>query len=246
MPGTLREGGAAFPQTRWSMILLATETQSAESARTATANFCQSYWPAIYSYLRRHGHQPADAQDLTQAFLAHLLEENALARADQERGRLRSFVLGALKIFLARIREKQFAVKRGGGQQFVPLIEHLDEVEASMQTDRQADATASYDRAWALALTRRTWLQLREAYIGEGKRRFFDELEPFILAGVVAPPSPEAAAARLGIHPTTFRTSLHRLRQRYRDTLRAQVALTLNSPADVDEELRYFYRLLMG
>lgn len=228
------------------MILLAAQTQPAESVRAATADFCQSYWPAIYSYLRRHGRQPADAQDLTQAFLAHLLEENALVRADQERGRLRSFVLGALKIFLARSREKQLAVKRGGGQQFVSLIEHLDEVEASIQTDRQEDATASYDRAWALTLTRRTWLQLREAYAGEGKLKLFDELEPFILAGETIPPPPETAAARLGIHPTTFRTSLHRLRQRYRDTLRAEVAQTLNSPADVDEELRYFYRLLMG
>ena len=246
IPGTLRAGGAPFQPTHWSVVLLAAQSQSLEAAQSALANFCQAYWPPLYAFVRRRGYSSCEAQDCVQAFFAHLLEANTLSRACREKGHLRTFLLGSLQHFMAKDYHRANALKRGGGKQIVSLEDCLVEAEAAVATHTEADETSSYDQDWAAALTRRAWTRLHEAFVEEDKGALFEELKTFLSAGTVVPPNQEEVAAKLGIPLATLRTHLHRLRQRYRECLRAEVALTVSSPGQVDEEMRYLYRVLMA
>ncbi|MBE7157530.1 MAG: sigma-70 family RNA polymerase sigma factor [Rhodospirillales bacterium] len=246
VPGTLQEGGASFEATRWSVVLLTLQDESPEIAHAALATFCHAYWPPLYTFLRRRGYSPSDAQDLTQEFFAHLLEQNTLVRADRDKGRLRTFLLGALQHFLEDAADRLKALKRGGGKQIISLQEHLVEAEAITQAVRDEDAATSYDQSWAAALARRAREELKTAFAHENKLSLFDALEPFVFGGSKPLPDQEEVAARLAMPLATLRTSLHRLRQRYRESLRTEVANTISDPADVDDELRYLYRLLMA
>src|SRR5438477_13219947 len=132
IPGTLQEGGASFQTTHWTVVLRASDEESAESAQQALSGFCEAYWPPLYSFLRHRGFSSADAQDLVQGFFAHLLEQNTLNHADQPKGRLRHFLLGSLQNFLYNEYDRARALKRGGGRQIVSIEEHLPEAEAAM------------------------------------------------------------------------------------------------------------------
>ena len=244
--GTLRAGGAPFEPTHWSVVLLAAGSQSSEAAQSALASFCQAYWPPLYAFVRRRGHPPEDAQDCVQAFFVHLLEANTLSRACREKGTLRTFLLGSLQNFIAKDYHRANALKRGGGQQIVSLNDGLIEAEAAARTNTEADETSWYDQTWAAALTRRAWTRLHDAFVDEANAQLFEELRAFLSAGSSVPPSQEEIAARLGMPVATLRTHLHRLRQRYRESLRAEVALTVSSPGEIDEEMRYLYHVLMG
>ena len=244
VPGTLQGGGAVFGTTHWSVVLLAAQSQSPEAAQAALATLCQSYWPPLYTFLRRRGHPPANAQDLVQAFFAQLLEYNTLSRANHDKGRLRTFLLGSLQNFLADEHDRTHALKRGGGQQIVSLDENFVEAEAALHTVGHADATSSYDQTWAATLLNRTWEQLQTAMVAEGKGQWLNEVKPLLLGGPDAPPNQEQLAAKLNVHPTTLRVSLLRLRQRYRETLRAEVARTVSTSTEIDEEVRYLCRVL--
>lgn len=248
IPGTLQEGGAPFLTTHWTVVLLAAQSgsQSPEAAQAALTDFCRDYWPPLYAFLRRRGHSPGDAQDLTQAFFVHLLEHKTLSRADREKGRLRTFLLGSLQHFLANEHDRAQTLKRGGGKQMVPMDDVLVEAEAAVLMANDADDTASYDQTWAATLVRRAWERLHAALVAEGKGPLIAELKPFVVGGSVAPPSQEEAAARLDLPISTLRTHLQRLRQRYRDALREEVARTVADPAETDEELHYLYRILMS
>lgn len=246
IPGTLQEGGAAFPMTQWSVVLDALQSQAPETAQTALTSICQSYWPPVYTFLRRRGFSPSDAEDLAQAFFAHLLELNTLSRARQEKGRLRTFLLGSLENFLHDQRDRAQALKRGGGKQIVSMSESLVEIEAAISSTTNVDEPTEYDRAWAAALVRRTWEQLRKAFFEEGKEQIFEELQGLVLGGADLPPSQEEIAARLHMQPATLRTHLHRIRQRYREFLRAEVARTVATPAEIDAEMRYLFQLLIA
>ena len=241
VPGTLQEGGAPFYTTNWNVIQSAAQAQSPNTALTA---FCQAYWPPLYAFLRRQGHPSADAQDLTQGFFAHLLEHNTLSRADREKGRMRTFLLGSLQHFLANAHDRTQARKRGGGQQIVSMNGSLAEVEAALLTGVDGDDPGCYDQAWAAMLVGRAWEHLEAGMDAEGKAHVLAELKPFLTGGAAAPPGQEEAAARLGWPVATLRTTLLRLRLRYRRALRLEVARTLSDPAEVDDELRYLYRLL--
>ena len=244
VPGTLQEGGAAFASTHWSIVLLAAQSQSPEAARQATAAFCQDYWPPLYTFLRRRGHPPGDAQDFTQAFFVHLLTKNTLERADRNKGRLRTFLLGALQHFLANEHDRAQTLKRGGGQQFVPLDEHFAEAEESVAaSDGPGGESAAYDRHWAATLIESVWERLHTELAAEGKERWLEELRPYLIGGETSL-NQEQSAARLGVPVGTLRTALHRLRLRYRQTLRAEVARTVDGEAEIDEELRYLYGVL--
>ena len=245
-PGTLRAGGAPFEPTHWSVVLLAAQSQSLEAAQSALANFCRAYWPPLYAFVRRRGQPPADAQDCVQAFFVHLMEANTLSRACREKGALRTFLLGSLQNFIAKDYHRANALKRGGGRQIVSLDDCLIEAEAAARTNTAPDETLWYDQTWAAALTRRAWTRLHEAFVEEGKASLFQELQAFLSAGATVPPSQEEVAARLGMPVATLRTHLHRLRQRYRESLRAEVALTVSSPGQIDEEMRYLYQVLMA
>lgn len=226
--------------------MLAAQSQSLEAAQSALANFCQVYWPPLYAFVRRRGYPPADAQDCVQAFFAHLLEANTLSRACREKGHLRTFLLGALQHFMAKDYRSTQALKRGGGKQIVSLDDCFLEAEAAVSTNPGADESVWYDQTWAVALTRRAWTRLRDAFVEDGRGEMFDELKVFLSGGPATMPSQEETAAKLGVPLATLRTHLHRLRQRYRECLREEVALTVSSPSQVDEEMHYLYRVLIS
>jgi RNA polymerase sigma-70 factor (ECF subfamily) len=227
------------------VVLRARDTESAESARQALSGFCQAYWPPLYSFLRHRGFPSADAQDLVQGFFAYLLEQNTLTRADQQKGRLRTFLLGSLQNFLFNQYDRARALKRGGGRQVVSIEEHLPDAEAAMLATSHLSDAACYDLVWASNIVSRAWQNLQNAFMAEGKAEWLEELRPFVAGGSVTPPNQEEAAARLGVPIATLRTWLSRLRQRYRESLRMEVASTVSDPADVDQELQHLYQILM-
>jgi RNA polymerase sigma-70 factor (ECF subfamily) len=243
VPGTLQEGGAVFATTHWSVVLLAAQNESPEAAQMALGKICQAYWPPLYTFVRRRGHPPANAQDLVQAFFVNLLKHNSLSRVERDRGRLRTFLLSSLQHFMANEYDRTQTQKRGGGEQIISLDEHFDEAEAAMVA-RGNDPTASYDRNWATTLLDRAWDQLQTAMKAEGKEGFINEVKPLIWGGAETPPNQELIAVKLNLHPSTLRTSLQRLRQRFREILRAEVGRTVSTAAEIDEELRYLCHVL--
>ena len=242
----MQEGGASFQTTHWTVVLRAREPESPESARQALAGFCEAYWPPLYSFLRHRGYPSADAQDLVQSFFAYLLEQNTLSRADQEKGRLRTFLLTSLQNFLFNEYDRVRAAKRGGDRQIVSFEEHLPEAEAAMLATSHLSDAACYDLVWASNIVTRAWQRLQNDFVTEGKAEWLEELRPFVAGGSVTPPDQEGAAARLGVPIATLRTWLSRLRQRYRESLRMEVASTVSDREDVDLELRHLYQILMA
>ena len=220
------------------------QADSDETARKALSTFTEAYWAPLYTFVRRRGYSTADAQDIVQGFFAHLLEHNTLSRADQEKGRLRTFLLGSLQNFLLKQRERMRAQKRGGGQQLVSFDELLPGAEAAMQATCHLSDVNSFDVAWASSIVTRAWQNVRDRFATEGKREWVDELRPFVAGGTATPPNQEEVAERLGTSVENFRVSLSRLRQTYRHALRAEVASTVSAPTDIDDELHYVYRIL--
>jgi RNA polymerase sigma factor (sigma-70 family) len=244
IPGTLQEGGAAFQTTHWTMVLRAGETQCDSSAQKALSNFCEAYWPPLYAFVRHRGHASPEAQDLVQGFFAHVLEQNTLSRADREKGKLRTFLLGSFQNFLFNEYDKARALKRGGGHQILSIDELLPEAEASMMETMHLSDSAAYDLVWASNIVKRAWQNLESAFEAEGKKEWLEVLRPFVAGGGKTPLNQEEAAEKLGVPIATLRTWLSRLRQRYREALRSEVASTVSDPADVDQELHYLYQIL--
>ena len=244
MPGTLQEGGARFHTTHWTVILQAGKAEADDAARKALATFSETYWPPLYTFVRRRGYSPADAQDMVQGFFAHLLEKNTLSRADQEKGKLRTFLLGALQNYMLKQRERMSAIKRGGGQQIVSFDDQLIDAEAAMHATMHLSEVSSYDAAWASSIVARAWKNVRERFVDEGKGNWFDALKPFVAGGAAQPPDQQQVAEQLGTSVDNLRVSLSRLRQRYRHALRAEVASTVSDPNDIDGELHYLYKVL--
>src|SRR5260370_28555241 len=205
VPGTLQEGGASFQTTHWTLILRAGQSKSTESTQKALSDFCEAYWPPLYSFLRHRGYSSADAQDLVQGFFAYLLEQNTLTRADQQKGRLRTFLLGSLQNFLFNEYDRARALKRGGGRQIVSIEEHLPEAEAAMLATSHLSDARCYDLVWASNLVSRAWQNLQNVFVAEGKAEWLEELRPFVAGGSVTAPNQQEAAARLGGPITTLR-----------------------------------------
>ena len=227
-------------------MLRARETQSDASAQKALSDFCEAYWPPLYTFVRHRGHASHEAQDLVQGFFAHLLEKKTLSRADQEKGKLRTFLLGSLQNFLFNEYDHSHRLKRGGGKQILSIEEHLPEAEASMMETMHLSDSAAYDFVWASNIVKRAWQRLEKEFEAEGKAESLEVLRPFVAGGGRTPPSQEKAAIKLGIPIATLRTWLSRLRQRYREALRMEVASTVSDPADVDQERQYLYKILMA
>jgi RNA polymerase sigma-70 factor (ECF subfamily) len=243
VPGTLQEGGASFQTTHWTHVFQAGQVESSESALSA---FCETYWPPLYAFLRHRRYAPADAQDLVQAFFLHLFEKNTLERADREKGRLRTFLLTSLQNFLINDYDRAKAIKRGGDRIILSLDELLPEAEVNMLASAHLDDVACYDLTWATGIVARSWQRLCEVLEAEGKSHWLDELRPFLAGGTTSPPNQEEVAARMGVPIATLRTWISRLRQRYRDALRTEVASTVSNPADIEDELKYLYRILVS
>src|SRR6478735_2651028 len=246
IPGTLQEGGAGFQTTHWTLVLRARQTQSEISAQKALSNFCEAYWPPLYSFVRRRGHASPEAQDMVQGFFVHLLEQNALSKADQEKGRLRTFLLTSLQNYMRDEHGRAHALKRGGGQQAVSLDQRTAEAEAALSSSLHLDDVRSYDLTWAASIVRRAWEQMQKNLSAEGKAEWLSELKPFVDGAGAVPPNQQEVAARLGVPIATLRTWLARLRHRYREVLRAEVASTVSDPASVDQELHYLHQILMA
>ncbi|HWB02894.1 MAG TPA: sigma factor [Verrucomicrobiales bacterium] len=234
----------AFAPTRWSLIAT---LQSGETVRVQEAleTLCHAYWYPLYAYIRRAGHSPEDAADLTQSFFAQLLEKDMLARADPARGRLRTFLLTALQHFLCDDWRKQQRLKRGGGVVLLSIDEPLAESLYASEPADPMTPEAFYHRCWALTLLDRTLAGLEADYARDGKAAIFEALKPALADESGAPPSAEIGAA-LGMEPGAVRMAVLRLRRRYRERLLAEVATSMDakSDAEVDEEIDALFRAL--
>jgi RNA polymerase sigma factor (sigma-70 family) len=251
VPGTLQAGGAGFPTTHWSMIAAGGPNwETADgSAQDALTELCRDYWPPLYAFVRRRGYNAHDAQDLTQGFFAYLIESKAHTRADREQGKFRTFLLVVLKRFLSAAHAHEHRIKRGGNQEFVFLDQDLAAVEALCANETGGSGPANEERLfewhWAEALVRRAMKTLRGEYTIGAKTRIFAELQPFLTGGARLP-SQDETARRLNVPVETLRSHLSRLRARYREILRAEIARTVSSDADVDDELRYLCQVLIA
>jgi RNA polymerase sigma-70 factor (ECF subfamily) len=205
----------------------------------ALEELCRKYWPPLYRFARCRGLSQQDAEDLTQGFFADLLEHGALARADADRGRFRTFLLASFVHFHSHQRERAASLKRGGGREIVSL-DALREAEAShlaepLTTDSPEKA---FDRKWAVNLVEHALATLRAEYAALGKTAVFDELKA-VTWGVRGETGHAEIARRLNSTEGAVRVAVHRLRKRFRDELRAEVAMTVDDPAKIDDELRY-------
>jgi RNA polymerase sigma factor (sigma-70 family) len=218
---------------------------SGGDAEEALANLCRTYWYPLYAYARRRGNSAEDAQDLTQEFFARLLARNWINDADPAKGRFRSFLLSAMKHFLADEWDRALAQKRGCGVSTVPL--QLDTAETRYGQEPADNTTPEriFERRWALTLLDKVLQQLRAEYESEGKADLFNLLNPCLVGERTAQPYAELAQA-LGVSEGTVKAAVHRLRQRYRALLRHQIAQTLAEPGEVDDELRYLFAVLAG
>lgn len=233
---------SAFITTRWSLVVTAGQPDASE-ARSALTRLCQTYWYPLYVYVRRRGHSPDDARDLTQDFFTELLAKNWVADADQTKGRFRSFLLGTMNHFLSDAWDKTRAQKRGGGMHLIPL--QLDTAETRFGHER-ADGTTpekSFERRWAMTLLDEVLDQLRTSYALEGKADLFAVLTPCLVGDHTLQPYAKLAQT-LGTTAGTVKSAVHRLRQNYRQKLREEIAHTVSTPQDVDEEMRYLFSIL--
>jgi len=233
----------AFVTTHWSMVLTAGR-QDSTRAHDALTKLCQTYWRPLYAYVRRRGYSPHDAEDLTQAFFARLLERNDVAGVSPERGRFRSYLLGAMNHFLSDEWDKARAQKRGGGR-----VIRLDSAVAEAACARDlAGATTPetvYDRRWALTLLEEVHERLRQEYERDGKGALFEALRFSLMGERSAVPYVELAG-RLNLSEGAVKVAVHRLRQRYRRLLRELVAETVSSPDEIEAELGHLVRTLSG
>lgn len=246
MPGTDAQrppstsGPAVFATTHWSVVLAAGAHDSPQ-ATAALESLCRAYWYPLYAWLRRRGHTTHDAQDLVQSFLASLLQRRSFSTAAQDKGRFRSFLLAALNHFLADEWDKARALKRGGGQTLLSL----DEAQADARYRAEPTASASpdqlFDKRWALTLLEQALARLREEH--SASPRQFELLQPF-LTDVPDGGASQRVAAELGLSPGAARVAVHRLRQRYRELVRAEVANTVGALAEVEDELGYLLQAI--
>jgi RNA polymerase sigma factor (sigma-70 family) len=235
------ERAELFASTRWTIVLEAGDSATASAhALSALSELCQIYWRPLYAFVRRQGYGPEDAQDLTQGFFADLIETRAYARADREKGRFRSFLLGALKHFIADARGRSQALKRGGGMMLVKLDDKaIAEAEAQTGQATKWQADEVYDREWAASLLRQALDRLGQECALAGKAELFGYLMPYLAAPEESAIPYEEMARRSHRPITTLRSDVARLRKRYRVILREEVHGTVTEAADVDEELRH-------
>ena len=236
----------SFQSTRWTLVLAAGQSEiMPTSAYRALSELCRIYWRPLYLFLRRQGVGPEDAQDLTQSFFAELIQDRSFRRADRDKGRFRSFLLGALKHFVADVRGIMSAKKRGGGRTHEVFdADAADELEAQIAANEKWDASAVFDREWAAALLRQSIERLAQECALTGKSSLFEDLRPYLAGATdeVIPYNQLSQKLRRGV--ATLRSDVARLRTRYRAILREEVRGTVLNPAEVDEELRYLRQVI--
>lgn len=238
-PGRERERDPrSFATTRWSLVEAAGGRAASPASAEALESLCRRYWFPLYAHVRRQGRTPTDAEDLTQAFFARLLEKGWLRDADRGRGRFRTFLLVALKRFLANESDRQHALKRGGGRAAVPIDTVFAESRFAEDPRTGPPGDHEFDHRWAMTLLDQALEGLRREFAESSREPDFEALKPWLTAERGSIPYAEVAAA-LGVAESGARTAVHRFRKRFREHFRAAVADTVSNPADVDEEVRH-------
>ena len=234
--GNAHHGPAAFTTTHWSVVLEAQGESPA--AQEALEKLCRIYWRPIFSFVRRQGVAPEEAEDITQGFFASLFERGSLRAVRKEKGRLRSYLLGALKYFLANEHRRAMAIKRGKGQRLIPLEELRAENRVEMEPSNPVTAELIYERRWASTVLERVLSLLKDQYRTAGNTALFDSLKE-LLPDEPDAPSQADIAAQLGMSENAVRQAFHRFRQRYQLLLREEIAHTVATPGDIEDELRH-------
>lgn len=234
--------GAQFRTTRWSVVLQAGEGDQPE-ARAALETLCQAYWYPLHAYLRRRGCDPEEARDLTQSFFLHAIDVDLIARARQEKGRFRSYLLASLQHFLAKERRREQTQKRGGGAVLVPIDALAAEERFAAEPSDPRTPEAQYERSWAFALLERVFARLGEDYARAGRPALYEKLRPY-LAGKAGMPGYETLGAELGLSANAVGVAIHRMRQRYGELLRDEIAQTVASPEEVESELAHLLKVV--
>ncbi len=243
MTDPLAPGPKGFHTTHWSLVAAAKTEADHARAREALEELCRLYWYPLYAFVRDRGHPSHEAQDLTQAFFVRVFETYGLATADPARGRFRSYLLGAMKHFLANESRRARTRKRGGGEPVLELDALDPEKRYALEPAHSEDPDAGFDREWALESTARAMEALRAESEANGKSETFEGLKGSLTGVELARGE---TAETLGMTEGALKVAVHRLRQRYRELLRAEIAKTVADPSDVDDELRYLVTALRG
>ena len=238
-----RKGAALFTSTHWSVIVEAQGESPA--AQEALEKLCRVYWRPIYSFVQRQGIGPEEAKDITQGFFADLLEHKSLTAVRKEKGRFRSYLLGALKYFLADERRHAMAIKRGKGQRPIPLEALTADERAEVEPTDLVTAEQIYERRWASTVLEHVLALLKNEYVAAGNAALFDCLKQ-LLPDEPGSPSQADIAGQLGMTENAVRQAFHRFRQRYQLLLREEIAHTVATPADIEDELRHLIAVVRG
>jgi RNA polymerase sigma factor (sigma-70 family) len=241
-PSSISPAAGKFPPTLWSVILAAGESSSAR-CQEALATLCQTYWYPIYAFLRRHGQSPHDAEDLTQSFFAHLCQNDRLRTVGREKGRFRSFLLVSLKHFLSDQAGRARAQKRGGGQTIISLDGTPAEERFALEPSDLMDPEKVFERRWAVTLLERTLLRLKAEYDSPANRERFEFLRDYLLGD---PPAETYAAVgrRMGLGEGGVKSAVSRMRQRYRELFREEIAGTVANEEEIEAEMRHVFAVL--
>jgi RNA polymerase sigma-70 factor (ECF subfamily) len=231
-----------FPTTHWSVVLAAADEESPQATQ-ALEQLCRTYWYPLYVYVRRRGHSPEDAQDLTQGFFAHLLSRDFLRGVGPKKGQFRSFLLACLKHYLADEWKKAHRTIRGGHQPHFALESQSAEDRYRLEPVDRMDAESLYERRWAVTLMERVLQRLREQSVAAGKSNAFDALQGFLL-GDEDVETYAQTAAKLGLTEGAVKVAVHRLRERYRELFREEIAQTVSEPKQIEEEMRYLFEVI--
>jgi RNA polymerase sigma factor (sigma-70 family) len=244
--GPAAQGAASFHTTRWTIVMNAAQSQ-APGGKSALAQLCRAYWYPLYMFARRRGHSPDDAQDLTQGFFLHLLEQRALAGVDRLKGKFRSFLLASFQNHLSDQVDRARRLKRGGDKEFVELDVEEAEERYRLEPVECLTAEKMFDARWAMTLLAQALNRLRQEYATEGKMCTFEALKAFLdPVNSRVPPSYEEVANRLRVSTGAVKTLIHRLRKRYTALLREEVGHTVSDPAEIDEEIHALCEALIS
>ena len=235
-------GAGRFATTHWSVVMAAGRPKSA-SYQQALETLCKTYWFPLYVYLRRQGYDSHRAEDYVQAFFAGLLAKHGLRLADPKRGKFRSFLLASLKHFLSNERARARAKKRGGGRKVLSLDFQNAESQYALEPRDELSPEKLFERSWALTVLDRTMARLQAEAISTNKQKLFDHLKVYLTAEKSSIPYRDVAA-ELDMAEGTLRVAVHRLRRRYRELLRDEIAQTVTSDDQIDEEIRDLFAAL--
>lgn len=244
MPSTrsLPSANSPFPPTRWTLVLAAqgAKGKSSTVAGRAMAELCAIYWRPLYHYVRRCGHTHHEAEDLTQEFFARLLAKKYVNSADSVKGRFRSFLLASLKHFLANEWDRTCAQKRGGNRVVISLDGLAEEARLALEPADSLTPEKAFDQAWARTVLQQAIARLRTEFAAAGREKWFDALKD-CLTGEACPEKQSELAKRLGLSTGALKVAIHRLRRRYREMLRAEIAQTVSAPEQVEDEIRQLF-----